>query len=84
MPKFLIVMCTCGIFATVQCIAGHSLGALMYLKLKLSSGNNSVVFFSCFKKFKYLGDVLDSATPITVCHIEVPSFGSFYNLAQHQ
>ena len=34
MPKFLIVMCICGIFATVKCIAGHSLGALMYLKTK--------------------------------------------------
>ena len=37
---------------------------------------------SCFIKFKCLGDVLDSVIPITVCHIEVPSFGRFYNLAQ--
>ena len=36
----------------------------------------------CFKKFKCLGDVLDSVTPITICHIEVPSFGRFCNLAQ--
>ena len=48
----------------------------------LNSGNTSVVFFSCLKKIKCLGDVLDSVTPITVCHIEVPSFGRFYNLAQ--
>ena len=35
MPKFLIVMCICGIFATVTVrIAGHTLGALMYLKTK--------------------------------------------------
>ena len=36
------------------------------------------------KKFKCMGDVLDSVTPITVAvgHIEVPSFGRFYNLAQ--
>ena len=27
MPKFFIVMCICGIFATGKCIAGHSLGA---------------------------------------------------------
>ena len=48
----------------------------------LSSGKTSVVFFSCLKKFKCLGDVLDYVTPITVCHVEVPSFGRFYNLAQ--
>ena len=48
----------------------------------LNSGIILVVFFSCFKKFKCLGDVLDSVTPITVRHIEVPSFGRFYNLAQ--
>ena len=29
---FLIVMCICDIFATVKCTAGHSLGALMYIK----------------------------------------------------
>ena len=34
------------------------------------------------KKFKSLGDVLDCVTPIIVYHIEVPSFGCFYNLAQ--
>ena len=51
----------------------------MYLKTRtLNNDNTSVVFFSCFKK----GDVLDSVTPITVCNIEVPSFGRFYNLAQ--
>ena len=54
------------------CIAGHSLGTLMYLKTrKLNFDNTSVVFFSCFKKFKCLGDVLDSVTPITVCNIDV-------------
>ena len=48
----------------------------------LSSDNTSVVCFSCLKKFKCLGDVLNSVAPITFCHIEVPSFGRFYNLAQ--
>ena len=83
MPKFLIVMymydqyiCYC------YCIAGHSLGALVYLKTKLKSDIISVVFFSCFKKFEGLGDVLDFVTPMTICHIEVPSFRRFYNLAQ--
>ena len=38
MPKFLIVMC---IFAT-YCIAGHSLGALVYLTLKLSTAASSL------------------------------------------
>ena len=47
----------------------------------LNSGNTSV-FLSCFKKFKCLGDVLDYVTPITICNIEVPSFGRFSNLAQ--
>ena len=43
------------------CIAGHSLGALLYLKAKtLNSGIISLVFFSCFKKLKCVGDVLDS------------------------
>ena len=34
MAKFMIVMCICGIFATIYCycFVGHSLGALMYLK----------------------------------------------------
>ena len=84
MPKFLIVMCIYGVFAKYCfCIAGHSLGALVYLKNKIfNSGNSSVFFFSCLKKFKCLGDILDSVTPITVDHIEVPSFGCFYNLAQ--
>ena len=50
---------------------GHSLGALVYLKTKLNSGIISVVFSSCFKKFKCLGDVFDSVTPITACHTEV-------------
>ena len=36
------------------------LGALMHLETKtLNSSIISVVFFSCFKKFKCLGDVLD-------------------------
>ena len=48
----------------------------------LNSGNTSVVLFSCFVKFKCLGDVLDSVTPITFCHIKAPSFGRSYNLAQ--
>ena len=43
----------------------------------LNSGNTSVVFFSCLKMFKCLGDVLDAVTPITVGHIEVPSFRRF-------
>ena len=66
----------------VKCIAWHSLGALMYLKTKTQQRHHLSVFFSCFKKFKCLGDVLDSVTPITVCNIEVPSLRRFYNLAQ--
>ena len=31
----------CGIFATVKCIAGHMLGALVYLKTKLSTAASS-------------------------------------------
>ena len=82
MPKFLIVLCICGIFAKLL-YCGAFVGALMYLKTKtLNSSIISVVFFSCFKKFKCLSDVLDSVTPITICNIEVPFFGCFYNLAQ--
>ena len=72
------IWCICYCF----CIGGHSLGALVYLKTKLNSGIISVVFFSCFKKFKCLGNVLDYVIPITVCHIEVPYFGRFYNISQ--
>ena len=62
------------------CIAGHSLVALVYLKTKtLNSDIISVVFFSCYKKFKCLSDILESVTLIT---IEVPPFGRFYNLSQ--
>ena len=59
MPKFLIVMCIyMWYIGYCYCISGHSLGALMYLKTKtLNSGIISVVFLSCFKKFKCLGDV---------------------------
>ena len=79
MPKFLIVMCY---ICYCYCIAGHSLGTLVYLKTKtLKSGIISVVFISCFKKFKCLGDVLDSFTPIIVCNSDVPSSGPLYNLA---
>ena len=54
MPKFPIVMCICGIFATVTVLLGHSLDDLMYLKTKtLNRGIISVVFFSCFKKCLY-------------------------------
>ena len=60
------------------CNAGLSLGGLMYIKTKtLNSGIISVGFFSCFKKFKCLGDVLDSEVPSKVL-----SFRRFYNLAQ--
>ena len=69
------IWCICYCF----CIAGHS---GVSKNKTINSGNTSVVFFSCLKKFKYLGDVLDSVTPITVGHIEVPSFGSFHNIAQ--
>ena len=63
MLKFLIVMCICGIFATVKCIAGHSLDALMYLKTKTQQGHHLCSFFSCSVKFKCLGDVLDYYFP---------------------
>ena len=82
MPKFLIVMCIYGIFATVTVLRGTRWVPLCISKNKtLNSGIISVVFFSCFKKFKCFGDVLDFLTPITICHIEVLSFGRFYNLA---
>ena len=83
MPKFLIVMCIYGIFATVL-YCGALVGCPGVSKNKtLNSDIISVVPFSCFKKVKCLGDVLDSVTPITVGHIEVPSFGSFYIIGTH-
>ena len=83
MPKFLIVMCIYMVYLLLFLYCGALVGCPGVSKTKtLNRGSISVVFFSCFKKFKCLGDVLDSVTPITVFHIEVPSFGRFYNLAQ--
>ena len=47
------------IFATV--IAVHSLGGLPLMYIKTETLHSTVVFFSGFKKFKFLtlGDVLD-------------------------
>ena len=60
MPKFVIVMCICGIFATVTVLRGTR---LMHLKTKtFNSFIISVVFLSYFKKFKCQGNVLDSVS----------------------
>ena len=77
MSKFLIVMCICGIFATVTVLRGTRWVPWCTLSKNktLNSDIISVVFFNCFKNFKCLGDVLASVTPITICDIEVPSFG---------
>ena len=56
MPKFLIVMCICGIFATVKCIAEHSLGALMYLKTKTQcEGHHLSSFLQLLQKVQVSG-----------------------------
>ena len=48
---------------TVTCsIAGHPLGALMYLKTRYLQIAHLRIFFHCFKKFKCLGDVLASVS----------------------
>ena len=53
----------------------------MYLKLKLSGSFISVVFFSCFKKFKCLGDVLDSVSLLSFATFEVTT--TDFDPAQH-
>ena len=58
---------------------GYSLGVLVHLKTKTIS----VVFFSCFKKFKCLGDVLDSVSLLPFATFEVTTFGRFYHSAQN-
>ena len=55
MLKFLIVMCICGIFATVKCIAGHSLGALMYLKTKTQQRHHLNSCLQLLKKVQESG-----------------------------
>ena len=55
MPKFLIVMCICGIFATVKCIAGHSLGALIYLKTKTQQLHYLSSFFQLLREVQVSG-----------------------------
>ena len=83
MPKCVIVMCIYVVYLPLllYCVALVGCPGVSENKT-LNSGNTSVVFCSCFKKFKCLGDVLDSVTPIKVCNIVSPSFGRFYNLAQ--
>ena len=62
------------------CIAGHLLVALMYLKTKtLNNVIILVVFLSCFKKFKCLGDVLDS---VSLWQFATLRYLAFYNSAQ--
>ena len=83
MPKLLILMCIYMVYLLLLLYCEALVGCPGVSKNKtLNSGIISVVFFSCFKKLKCLGDVLDSVTPITICHNEVPSFGRYYNLAQ--
>ena len=55
MPKFLIVMCIYGIFATVKYIAGHSLGALMYLKTKTQQRHHLSSFLQLLRKGQVSG-----------------------------
>ena len=50
MPKYLIVMCICGMFATIKCIGGHSLGALMYLKTKTQQRHHLSSFLQLLQK----------------------------------
>ena len=74
----------CMVYLLLLLYCGALVGCPDVSKSKtLNSGNTSVVFFSCFVKFKCLGDVLDSVAPITVCHIEVRSFGCFYIIGTH-
>ena len=55
----------------------------MHLKTKtLWNVHLSSFFFSCFKKFKCLGDALDSVSFLSFATFEVTTFGHFYNLAQ--
>ena len=86
-PKFLIANCIYGVFATVSVLLGTRWVPCCISKQNSQQRQHLGSFFSCLKKFKCLGDVLDSVTPITVGHIEVPSFERFYNLdvdlAQH-
>ena len=78
MPKFLIVVCIYMVYLLLFLNCGALDGCPDVSKNKtLNSGNR---FLQLPKKF--LGDVLDSVTPITVVHIEVPSFERFYNLAE--
>ena len=55
MPKFLIVMCICDIFSTAKCIAGHSLGARMYLKNKTQQRHHLSSFFQLLLKVQVSG-----------------------------
>ena len=55
MPKFLIAMCICGIFATAKCIAGPSLGALMYLKIKTQQRHHLSSFLQLLQKLQVSG-----------------------------
>ena len=62
MLKFLIVMCIAYVlYLLLLLYCGALIGYPdVSIKLKLSKTFIAVVFFSCFKKLKYMGDVLDS------------------------
>ena len=81
-PNFWL-LCAYMVYLLLLLYCGALVGCLGVSKNKtLNSDIISVVFFSCFKKFKCLGDVLDSVIPIKICYIEVISFRRSYNLAQ--
>ena len=60
-----------------DCYVLCMLCAMMYLKTKTQQRHHLSSFLQLLQMFKCLGNVLDSVTPITVCNIEVPSFGRF-------
>ena len=55
----------------------------MYLKTKiLNDVHFSIVFVSCFKKFKCLGDFLDSVSLLKFAKLRSQLLDVFLNLAQ--
>ena len=65
MPKFLIVMRICGIFAILLLYCGALIGCPdvgPYLKTKTLKNVHLSSFFQLLQKFKCLGDVMDSVS----------------------
>ena len=63
-------------------IAGHSLGALMYLKTKTLKNVHLISFIQLLQNVQVSVWSFGFCIPSSIWNIEVTTFGRFYNLNQ--